>query len=58
MLPNKQLRGRTFRIPPGSCVLIGGLARLDVLDSPGATLYLTFFVSHQVGEWGGGCWLG
>ncbi|KXZ56942.1 hypothetical protein GPECTOR_1g85 [Gonium pectorale] len=49
VLPSKQLRGRTYRVAAGSTLLLGaGLARLDVLASPGATLYLTVFVSHHV----------
>lgn len=29
--------------------MIGGLARIDVLESPGATLYLTVFASDEIG---------
>ena len=48
LLPSKQLKGRTYRVGAGSTLLIGGLARVDVLSSPGATLYLTVYVSHYV----------
>lgn len=30
-------------------VMIGGLARVDVVDHPGATLYLNVFASDEVG---------
>lgn len=29
--------------------MVGGLARVDVLESPGATLYLTVFASDEIG---------
>ncbi len=29
--------------------MVGGLARIDVLESPGATLYLTVFASDEIG---------
>lgn len=29
--------------------MVGGLARLDVVACPGATLYLTVFASDEVG---------
>ncbi len=49
MLPSKQLRGRTYRLAPGNTLLLGGgLGRLDLLEAPGPTLYLTVFVSHHV----------
>ncbi|KAG2441115.1 hypothetical protein HXX76_003967 [Chlamydomonas incerta] len=49
VLPSKPLKGRTYRVAPGNTLLIGGgLARLDVVSSPGATLYLTVFVSAHV----------
>ncbi|KAG2482323.1 hypothetical protein HYH03_018745 [Edaphochlamys debaryana] len=49
VLPSKPLRGRTYRLAAGNTLLLGGgLARLDVLEAPGATLYLTVFVSHHV----------
>lgn len=49
VLPSKQLRGRTYRLAPGNTLLLGGgLGRLDVLEAPGPTLYLTVFVSHHV----------
>ena len=45
LLPRRRLKARTYRVPPGSTLLIGGLARLDILTAPGATIYLTVFVS-------------
>jgi uncharacterized membrane protein YgcG len=41
---------RTFRAAAGQTVLIGGVARIDVLDCPGATLYLTLWASPAVGS--------
>jgi hypothetical protein len=46
VLPSKQLRGRSFRVAAGSTLLIGGLARLDVISTPSSTIYITVFVSH------------
>lgn len=55
MLPSKRMAGRTCRVPAGTTLLIGGLARLDVLDHPGGTLYLTVFASAfvnlHIGGW-------
>ncbi|GFR47130.1 hypothetical protein Agub_g8817, partial [Astrephomene gubernaculifera] len=49
VLPSKPLRGRTYRVGAGHTLLLGGgLARLDVVEAPGATLYLTAFVSQLV----------
>lgn len=46
VLPSKQLRGRTYRIGAGNTLLIAGLARLDIVSTPAATIYLTVFVSN------------
>jgi hypothetical protein len=46
VLPSKQLKPRTFRAGPGSSLLFGGLARLDILSAPSTTIYVTVFVSH------------
>ena len=48
LLPSKQLKGRTYRVGAGNTLLIGGLARMDIVSCPGATLYLTVYVSHYV----------
>ncbi|KAL4448813.1 hypothetical protein ABPG77_007530 [Micractinium sp. CCAP 211/92] len=49
VLPRRQLKPRTFRIGAGQTVMIGGLARIDVVSCPGATLYLSVFVSDEIG---------
>lgn len=48
VLPTRRLKARSYRVPPGTSMLLGGLARVDVVTSPGATLYLTAFVSDEV----------
>ncbi|KAF5839740.1 hypothetical protein DUNSADRAFT_18742 [Dunaliella salina] len=48
VLPHKPLVPRTYRVPAGSTLLMGGLARLDVLEHPGATLYLTAWMSSHI----------
>lgn len=48
LLPRKALRPRTFRIGAGHSVLIGGVARFDVLAAPAATIYLTLWASADV----------
>ncbi|MEW5317331.1 MAG: hypothetical protein WDW38_008639 [Sanguina aurantia] len=48
ILPSKPLQGRTFRIGAGNTLCIGGLVRLDIVDAPGSSIYLTVFVSHAV----------
>ena len=35
-------------MPAGNTLLMGGLARLDILESPGATLYLTVWMSSHI----------
>lgn len=48
VLPRRRLKPRTYRIPVGSSILIGGLARVDVISAPSATVYVTFFVSDEI----------
>ncbi|KAI8473852.1 MAG: hypothetical protein J3K34DRAFT_383481 [Monoraphidium minutum] len=48
VLPRRRLKPRTWRLGAGSTVLIGGLARVDVLEAPAQTIYLTVFVSDDV----------
>lgn len=48
VLPRKRLAPRTYRAEIGSSIHIGGLARIDVVDSPQRTLYLTVWASHDV----------
>lgn len=47
-MPRKPLAPRTYRIAAGQSVLIGGLARVDVIKSPSATIYLTLWASGDV----------
>lgn len=49
LAPRRTLVPRTFRAGPGQTVLLGGAARIDILECPGATLYLTAWVSPEVG---------
>jgi hypothetical protein len=48
VLPRRRLKPRTWRLGEGSSLLIGGLARVDVVASPAPTLYLTAYVSDDV----------
>lgn len=48
LLPRKRLRPRTYRLGEGQSLLLGGCARVDVVSSPGATLYLTVWASDDV----------
>jgi hypothetical protein len=48
LLPRQRLKPRTFRAGPGQTVLLGGIARVDVIAAPGATLYLTVWASSDV----------
>ena len=48
LLPKKRLKPRTFRAAVGQTVFIGGLVRIDVAESPGATLYITVWASDEV----------
>lgn len=48
VLPKRQLKPRTYRIAPGQSISLGGMVRLDVLQCPGATMYLTVWVSDEV----------
>ena len=49
LLPNRALKPRTYRLGRGQSVSIGGVARVDVVECPGATMYLTVWVSDEVG---------
>ena len=46
--PKRRLQPRTYRTGQGTTLLVGGVARIDVLDIPGATIYLTVFASTAV----------
>lgn len=48
VLPRKPLSPRTYRTAVGQSVHVGGLARVDVLAAPGATIYLTVWASADV----------
>ena len=48
LLPKRPLKARTFRLGAGQSVSIGGVARIDVESCPGATMYLTVWVSDEV----------
>lgn len=48
VLPRRALRPRTYRLGQGQTVTLGGVARYDVLSSPGATMYLTVWASDEV----------
>ena len=48
LLPKRPLKPRTFRLGIGQSVAIGGVARVDVVSCPGATMYLTVWVSDEV----------
>jgi ribosome biogenesis GTPase A len=49
LLPNRPLKPRTFRLGRGQSVMLGGVARIDVVECPGATMYLTVWLSDEVG---------
>lgn len=48
VLPRRPLKPRTFRLPAGHCVHVGALFRIDVLEAPGPTMYLTVWASADV----------
>ena len=48
VLPSRRLTPRTYRAEIGSTIHIGGLARIDVIDSPQRTVYLTVWASNKV----------
>ena len=48
LLPRRKLKPRTFRCMAGYSIAIGGLARVDLVSSPGKTLYLTLWASDEV----------
>ena len=48
LLPKRPLRARTFRLGAGQTIAIGGVARVDVVTAPAATLYLTLWASDEV----------
>jgi hypothetical protein len=48
VLPRKQLKPRTYRLGEGYSIQIGGLAQIDVLKTPAATIYLTLYLSDSI----------
>jgi len=46
--PNKRVTPRTYRVEVGGTIHIGGLCRIDLLESPQRTLYLTVWVSNKI----------
>ncbi|CAI5478482.1 unnamed protein product [Closterium sp. Yama58-4] len=48
VVPKKALKPRTFRIKPGQCVLLGGLARVDVEEAAAESIYLTAWLSPMI----------
>lgn len=42
------MQPRTYRTGQGTTLLVGGVARIDVLDIPSSTIYLTVFASHAI----------
>ena len=51
VLPRRRLTPRTYRAEIGSTVHIGGLGRVDVLDGPQRTMYLTVWASAAYGAY-------
>jgi len=47
VVPKRKVEPITFRVEPGKCVLIGGLARVEVLADSKPFLF-TFFVSNAI----------
>lgn len=48
ILPRKPPMPRTFRVPEGTSIHLGALARVDVDKCPSRTIYLTAWVSESV----------
>ncbi|KAG0565571.1 hypothetical protein KC19_8G200700 [Ceratodon purpureus] len=44
----KELKPRTFRVKIGSSVHVGGLFRLDVVEAPSESIYVTVWASAQL----------
>jgi hypothetical protein len=49
LLPARRLKPRTWRLPEGTTILAGGLVRVDLLEVPGPTMYVTLFAADTVG---------
>ncbi|CAL5226853.1 g9719 [Coccomyxa viridis] len=48
LLPRRKLKPRTFRAAVGQTIFVGGVLRVDVQDTPGATLYVTVWASDEL----------
>jgi ribosome biogenesis GTPase A len=48
VLPRRRLKPRTYCVPVGNSILVGGFARLDVVSGPSANIYVTVFVSDEI----------
>lgn len=48
VLPRRRLKPRTYCIPIGNSILIGGLARIDAVSGPSSNMYVTIFVSDEI----------
>ena len=48
ILPRRSLKPRTYRLGQDQTISIGGVARIDACSMPGATLYLTVWVSDDI----------
>ena len=48
LLPRKRLKPRTFRAAIGQTIFVGGVLRMDVLESPGETVYATVWASEEL----------
>lgn len=48
LLPRRKLKPRTFRASVGQTILVGGLARMDLMHLPAQTMYLTIWASDEV----------
>ena len=56
-LPKKRMIPRTYRIQIGGTVHVGGVSRIDLLDAPQRTIYVTIWCSNDDAvalhtEWG------
>jgi len=47
VVPKKQVEPVTFRVPSGKCVLVGGLAKIELIGDSKPFLF-TFFVANEI----------
>jgi hypothetical protein len=48
VLPRRRLKPRTYCVPVGNSVTMGGFARVDIISGPSANIYVTVFVSDEI----------